>query len=107
MTDPDWWNDTMKEMDETPAKRWGSPESFLGYCEGHSRTDRALFHRDDIRILLQLAGKPVEEYEAYLAQKDFWAIFQKEMDPLLAEARKRLAEDIEMEDWLESEAERS
>lgn len=39
------------------SKDW-TDDSFLGYVELHSRTERALFHRVHVARLFKLAGKP-------------------------------------------------
>lgn len=62
-------------------------ESFLGYCEIHSRTERALFNGGQIRRLLELADLPVPRDirdSSWLTMRSCVA------DPLIYTARERL-----------------
>ena len=57
-------------------------EQFLGYFSLHSRTERALFHRDDINRLMRLVGN--EE----LTELPEWVAVRNEIaDPLIERAR--------------------
>jgi hypothetical protein len=33
-------------------------DKLIGYCRIHCRTERALFHRNDVNQVLELAGRP-------------------------------------------------
>jgi hypothetical protein len=65
-------------------------ESFLGYCEIHSRTERALFSGAQIRRLLELADHkmhidPLDLHDGmWLTMRSYLA------DPLIDRARERL-----------------
>lgn len=64
--------------------RWDD-ESFLGYVETHSRTELALFHRDHVLRLLELAGRePPDHIGAFVSVQADVA------DVLVSEARERL-----------------
>lgn len=60
---------------------------FLGYFSLHAATELALFSREHVLRLLNLAGR---EPPPHLA--DFVSVHSWVADPLIAEARKRLAE---------------
>lgn len=65
---------------------------FIGYCELHSETPRALFHKDHIARILRLAGYE-EAAQATEAQMiEFEAAHDDEMHPLCKQARERLRE---------------
>ena len=61
-------------------------EDLLGYFEIHSRTERALFHRDHVARLLKLAG----ENSTLGHVAEFIAVGYEMSDPLVARARTRL-----------------
>jgi hypothetical protein len=60
-------------------------EDLLGYFEIHSRTERAMFHRDQIVRLFELAGRdaPADLIEWMSARYDV-------VDPLVKEARTKM-----------------
>lgn len=58
---------------------------FLGYVEIHSETDRALFSREHVRRLHELAGVPVPDVPPFAAMHADYA------KPLVTKARQRLA----------------
>lgn len=63
-------------------------ERFIGYCELHSRTERALFHRQHVERLFALAGEP-----ANLTPNLQWFTMREDVaDPLAKLARERLKE---------------
>lgn len=62
-------------------------ESFLGYCELHCRTERALFSWAQIQRLAQLAGAPADPQQP----SEGWArAGVRLVQPLVDEARRRL-----------------
>lgn len=76
----------MKGNDSDNTDDWDD-EFFLGYCSIHAATDLALFHRKHVERLLNLAGrKAPPNMGEWLSIRSLYA------DPLIAEARRRLAE---------------
>jgi hypothetical protein len=65
-------------------------DDFLGYFELHSRTDRALFHRDQIVRLFELAGR-----DAPADLIEWMSVHHEVSDPLVKEARARTKEPVE------------
>ncbi len=61
-------------------------EDLLGYFEIHSRTERALFHRDQVARLLELAGEPTEPNRMH----EWLAVHSETADPLVKRARANL-----------------
>jgi hypothetical protein len=61
-------------------------EDLLGYFEIHSRTERALVHRDMVVRLLELAGREVPSDLI-----EWIAVHHDVADPLVAEARKMMS----------------
>lgn len=69
-------------------------EEFLNYCTAHCRTERAGFVPSNISRLLRLAGKP--EMAAHWDKANpqmIRSIYEDEIDPLVAEAFKRMEPD--------------
>jgi hypothetical protein len=62
-----------------------SDEHFLGYVDLHSQTPRALFHINDVKRFLKLAGR-----NDNISGPDFMAMHDYEISDMLAEARKNL-----------------
>jgi hypothetical protein len=76
---------------DTGPSAWGDA-FFLGYCEDHSRTERALFHRRDVRRVLLLAGfAPSYWLVLHALEKEFWSVGHETMGPLVKRARRRMA----------------
>ncbi len=68
------------------AEEW-TDDDFLGYCQLHARTELALFHRGHVERLLRLAGKEVPTH-----LREWTSVHSEAADPLIAEARRILAE---------------
>ena len=64
---------TREEMD-TLAKLhgWESADSFLGYAQLHSQTERALFNGEQIGLALALSGEDLGRAEAWFQAKGQW-----------------------------------
>jgi hypothetical protein len=60
-------------------------EVFLGYCDEHSRTDRALFHTSHIKRLYDLAGEVAPIMASGFVSMSLW-----DAKPLIDKARARL-----------------
>jgi hypothetical protein len=60
-------------------------EDLLGYFEIHARTERALFHRDHVARLLELAGR-----ESQPDMPEWITARIDAVEPLVKEARKRM-----------------
>lgn len=58
-------------------------EELIAYCEDHSHTHKALFHRDSIRRLLRLAGNP----PCVLPDREFMEAYPEVVRQLCKEAR--------------------
>lgn len=71
-------------------KSW-SDEEFIGYCSLHSRTERALFHRDHVRRMAALAGDEalLERLSAGDAP-EWFSVNEYVVAPLVTQARARL-----------------
>lgn len=71
-------------------------KAFIGYCECHSQTERALFHVKDLHRILFLAGERdpvrVPEFEEPPSMGDFRACHWEQMEPLCKKARERKRE---------------
>ncbi len=64
-------------------------EDLLGYFEIHSRTERALFHRDQVLRLCELAGREVPvKLPEWITVKFY------EADPIVREARERMSSPV-------------
>lgn len=67
---------------------------FLGYVDLHCRTERALFAREHVDRLYQLAGLPPIRWECrqhgWFAPPSFVAVRPSVANPLIEAARKRL-----------------
>jgi Multiubiquitin len=63
-------------------------EELIGYCDLHSRTDRALFHRDHVRRMFELAGEPVPEIPEWVSVPAW------DMEPLVKAARARCSKRV-------------
>ena len=67
-------------------------EELIGYCEEHCETPRALFHKNQIAKMLELAGEP----EGHSSSKEFyeadveWQSVHEPMKELVKLARARL-----------------
>ena len=61
-------------------------EQFLGYCDIHCETPRALFSYEDCVRLYRLAGHDVADPTT----QGFHAMHEEEAKPLIAKARERL-----------------
>jgi hypothetical protein len=72
--------------DSNNSEEWDD-EFFLGYFSLHAETELALFHRKHVERLLKLAGKDVPP-----RMREWLSVHSETADPLIAEARKRLAE---------------
>lgn len=59
-----------------------------GYCEIHSRTERALFHSNHLNRLLALAGHPDGYYKT--VREGWYTVREETIDPLAKLARERL-----------------
>ena len=44
-----------------------SDADFIGYCEIHSKSERALFCRRDVNRLLELAGMQADEWREWVS----------------------------------------
>lgn len=64
-------------------------ERFLGYCDIHSQTDRALFHSDQVTRLYKLANEQVPA----MTKGAFYALHHWDAAPLIVKARKALGLD--------------
>jgi hypothetical protein len=58
-------------------------EELIDYCEYHSRTEVALFHRDHIERICKLAGREVPDIPVWISV-DRWT-----MAPIVKAARER------------------
>lgn len=67
-----------------------NPERFLGYCEEHSKTPRALFHINDVSRLCHLAGYAPVDFDDFLTPSWMSITYLKSS-----------SEDISMKDILE------
>jgi hypothetical protein len=65
-------------------------EDFIDYCRWHSRTDRALFHRDHVKRMAKLAGDEVLAARAGTFP-EWVAVHEEAMMPLVEKARAKLA----------------
>jgi len=65
-----------------------SDDDFLGYVDLHSRTERALFSREDILRLIKLANIPEGQYSLPLGS--FISVHASEARPLIERARRQL-----------------
>jgi hypothetical protein len=74
------------------AEAFESDESFLGYVEIHSQTERALFHRDHVVRFLKLAGIWGEGNAAKYYLPDFSSMHWSDIEPTMKLARRRLTE---------------
>lgn len=61
-------------------------EDLLGYFEIHARTERALFHRDQVARLLKLADAPCRDG----MMPEWLAVHIEVAEPLVKKARMRL-----------------
>lgn len=61
-------------------------EQFLAYCEQHSRTDLASFHRDDVERLYKLAGHPI----GHGGIPEWLTVRPAIVDPLVSAARTQM-----------------
>lgn len=59
----------------------------LDYCAAHCRTERALFHRDQVRRVCEMAGHPMSGG----ALPEWVVVRPAIMDTLVESARARLA----------------
>lgn len=57
-------------------------EKFLGYCEGHSRTPRALFSKEDISRLYDLMGHGPLDLSSKTI-RDFAPIYKGQMEEII------------------------
>ena len=80
--------------DDCLSNRTSSPMDddrfFIGYCETHSETERALFSKAHVVRILKLAG---HYDEADCVEKDivgWYNVYSDVMHPLCTEARNRL-----------------
>lgn len=64
-------------------------EDFLGYCDIHCETPRALFSREHIERLAKLAGGEWVWRNPH-AVPTFYALHAAEAKPLIKKARERL-----------------
>jgi hypothetical protein len=62
-------------------------EDLLGYFEIHSRTERALFCKEDVKRLLELSGRSTQNTEHW---PSFMSVRANIADPLIAQARRRM-----------------
>ncbi len=63
-------------------------EEFLGYCEIHCRTERALFSGSQVDRLNELAGRP----PSYVFSHQWVAMRADYAQPCIDDARRRLRE---------------
>jgi hypothetical protein len=67
------------------SKFWKTEDEFLRYVELHAESERALFHRDHVAHLHELAGQSCPPcLPEYVAMHEDYA------EPLVAKARERL-----------------
>lgn len=59
----------------------------IGYCNIHCETDLALFHKNHVRRMFELAGEPVP---VNIDEQDFWSVGPDLMRPLVKKAREGL-----------------
>lgn len=71
---------------EEPFK---TPEELLEYCRMHSRTERALFHKDHIQKVYELAGKQMPALPEQMP--NFVTVREESMDNLVGAAYARLS----------------
>lgn len=64
---------------------------FIGYCEIHCRTERALFSGKHVNRMLELAGHP-ENF--VLSVSNGWYTMHGDMEELCALARARLKDNL-------------
>ena len=57
-------------------------DDFLYYMEDHSKTERALFHRDQVNRLLWLAHQPIQE-----PLPEWMSVYNGAIQPLVDKAR--------------------
>ena len=62
-------------------------DELLGYFEIHSRTERALFCKEDVERLLELSGSPKSNTERW---PSFMSVRADIADPLVERARRRM-----------------
>ena len=65
-------------------------EHLIGYCEIHCKTERALFSRQQVNDMIELAGFP-EHFVGQIRQS--WISLHEEMEELCKLARKRIADE--------------
>jgi hypothetical protein len=80
-----------REDSTLPQKRDWSDDKLLGYIEEHSKTPRALFHKDDIFRLILLANGDCEHIKQYALWPTFMYVPHHDAAPLLERARRRIA----------------
>jgi hypothetical protein len=64
-------------------------EDLLRYAWLHCRTERALFHREQLIHLFELAREPPTELQAN-PWRTWWGAHREVIDPLIEKARARL-----------------
>lgn len=72
-------------------------EQLIGYCEIHCKTERALFSRQQVNAMIELAGFP-EDYVSQIPPMISWVSLHEEMEELCRLARKRIDDEkLELE----------
>jgi len=82
-------------VEEANANRMNN-DTFIGYCQSHCKTPRALFHVDDVRRAYGLAGltdKVIEMFE--------WLSMHEEMERLCVLARSGMIDNGTLRIWHE------
>ena len=77
----------MSDDNSMDSSEW-SDEFFIGYCDIHCETPRALFSYEHCVRLYRLAGHEVADPET----PGFHAMHAEEAKPLIKKARERLKE---------------
>ena len=71
---------------------FATDDELIGYCEEHCETPRALFHKNQIAKMIELAGEP----KGFSSSKEFfesdieWQSVHEPMKELVKLARERL-----------------
>lgn len=79
----------MGPMIEDGTTGWPDGD-FIGYCELHCKTERALFHRDHIKRMAQLAGDAAL-LDVVDTLAEWITAHEDAMLPLVEKARARLS----------------
>jgi len=88
----EWKGVKLNELESFLPKNWNNLEDFLGYCEIHSETQRALFHIEQITALYKMAGYPIDDLPDEISGKtmgNFYPLHSDYMKPFIEIIRNR------------------